>query len=191
TIPLWVTSLSVPILGERVGWSRWAAVLAGFAAILIIVPPSGDAPIIPALASLAGNGLTGLAVVLLRRLNATERPQTIVFYYMLALTLGTSVLVPFDWRTPASLHDFLGLAAVGIAAVCAHTMLTYAYRYAPAAVVAPFDYTGILWAVVIGYVVWGEQPTPNLYLGAVILIGCGLYILLTEGRDRPRATPSN
>ncbi|MBM3573058.1 MAG: DMT family transporter [Alphaproteobacteria bacterium] len=182
TMPLWVALLSAPVLGERVGLRRWLALLAGFAAILIIVPPTGAAPLVPALAALAGNGLIGLTLVLLRRLNATERPQTIVFYYMAALTLGTSILAPLDWRTPDSAHDFLGLAAVGIMAGLAHTVITHAYRYAPAAVVASFDYTGMLWGVLFGYLVWDERPGANLYVGAAIVIGCGLYILLSEGR---------
>jgi drug/metabolite transporter (DMT)-like permease len=184
TIPLWVTSLSALVLREHVGLSRWAAVLIGFAAILIIVPPTGDAPLVPALAAILGNGLIGLAVTLLRRLNATDRPQTIVFYYMLALTVGSAVLAPLDWRMPASMEDFLALAAVGVLAGLAHTMLTHAYRRAPAAVVAPFDYTGILWGLLLGYVIWDERPGLNFYFGAVVLIGCGLYVLYSEGRDR-------
>lgn len=184
TIPLWVTTLSAPVLGERVGLSRWAAVLSGFAAILIIVPPTGDAPLVPALAAILGNGLIGLAVVLMRRLNATDRAQTIVFYYMLALTIGSAALAPIDWRTPTTAEDWFGLATVGVLAGLAHTMLTHAYRHAPAAVVAPFDYTGIIWALLFGYLFWGEQPDLNFYLGAVILIGCGLYVLYSEGRDR-------
>lgn len=182
TIPLWITVLSWPLLGEPVGIGRWAAVLAGFAGVLVIVPPTGEAPVIPALVALVGNGLIGLTLVLLRRLNATERPQTIVFYYMVALTIGTAALAPFDWRTPASPGDWTALIAIGLIAALAHTLLTHAYRFAPAVVVATFDYTGILWGVLFGYLIWDERPGANLLIGAVIVIGCGLYVLLSEGR---------
>jgi drug/metabolite transporter (DMT)-like permease len=182
TIPLWITVLSLPVLGEPVGAGRWAAVLVGFAGVLVIVPPTGDAPLVPALVALAGNGLIGLTLVLLRRLNATERPQTIVFYYMVALTIGTAALLPLSWRTPATSGDWTALVAIGVIAALAHTLLTHAYRFAPAVVVATFDYTGILWGVLFGYFIWGERPGANLFIGAVIVTGSGLYVLLSEGR---------
>jgi drug/metabolite transporter (DMT)-like permease len=182
TMPLWVTVLSWPVLGEPVGAGRWVAVIAGFAGVLVIVPPTGDAPLIPAVVSLAGNGLVGLTLVLMRGLNATERPQTIVFYYMVALTIGTAALLPLDWRTPAAPGDWTALIATGVIAALAHTLLTHAYRHAPAVVVASLDYTGILWGVLFGYVIWDERPGANLFIGAVIVIGCGLYVLLSEER---------
>jgi drug/metabolite transporter (DMT)-like permease len=185
TVPLWVTALARPMLGERVDARAWAAVVVGFAGVLVIVPPTGGAPLLPALLLVCGNGLIGLSVVLVRRLSRTEATPNIVFYYTLALIVGTGALAPIDWRTPL-LADVPLLVAVGIVGGTAHLVLTHAYRLAPAAVVAPFDYTGLLWGVLFGVLIWNEWPGPNLFAGATLVVGSGLYILWRETRAARR-----
>lgn len=176
TVPLWVTALAAPLLGERVGMRGWIAVAAGFLGVLIIAPPTGQVALLPALACVTGNGLIGYSLILLRQLGRYDRTATIVFYYTLSLIVGTGCLVPFDWRTPP-LQDWPGLAALGIVGGLAHLSLTQAYRLAPAPTVAAIDYTAIFWGVIFGYWFWGETPGANLAVGAAVVIASGLYIV--------------
>jgi drug/metabolite transporter (DMT)-like permease len=180
TVPLWVTALAAPFLGERVGFSGWIAVAVGFLGVMIIAPPTGQVALVPALVCLAGNGLIGYSLILLRQLSRYDRTATIAFYYTLSLIVGTTCLAPIDWRTPA-LADWPGLAALGILGGLAHLTLTQAYRLAPAPTVAAIDYTAIFWGVLFGYAIWGERPGVNLALGAALVIASGLYIV----RRRP------
>jgi drug/metabolite transporter (DMT)-like permease len=182
TVPLFVAALSAPMLGEHVGVGRWAAIIAGFLGVLIIHPPLGGTSLWALAVGLFGNGMIGVSIILIRRLSRTERTTTIVFYYMLALTVGTGVTAPIDWRWPG-LIDGAALVAVGVIAGIAHMLLTVAYRMAPAAVIAPFDYTGIIWGLLLAYAVWGDRPGPSFYLGATIIIGSGLYVLMRETRE--------
>jgi drug/metabolite transporter (DMT)-like permease len=184
-MPLWITALARPVLGERVDARAWAAVVVGFAGILVIVPPTGGASLVPALLLVLGNGLIGFSTVLVRRLGRTEATPTIVFYYTLALIVGTGALAPIDWRTPP-LGDVPLLVAVGIMGGTAHLVFTHAYRLAPAAVVAPFDYTGLLWSVLFGVLLWNEWPGANLFAGSTLVVGSGLYILWRETRAARR-----
>jgi drug/metabolite transporter (DMT)-like permease len=183
-VPLFVAALSAPMLGEHVGGRRWAAILVGFAGVLIIVPPTGQASAWALAVGVASQATVAMALVLIRRLGDAERTTTIVFYYMLALTLITSVLAPFDWRMPVG-TQWLLLALVGVIAGAGHLLLTAAYKLAPASVIAPFDYSSILWAVLLGWFVWAEAPGLNLFLGAPLVILSGLYVVLTATRRAP------
>lgn len=182
TVPLFVAALAAPVLGETVGWRRWAAILLGFGGVLVIVPPTGEASLWALSIGLTAHLLVATSLVLIRRMGTAERTTTIVFYYMLALSLTTALVAPLDWRPPDGGQLAL-LALVGAVAGAAHLMITTAYRLAPASVVAPFDYTGIIWAVLIGWLVWDERPTVRLFLGGAIVIGCGLYVLATATRS--------
>jgi len=176
TVPLWVTALAAPFLGERVGVKGWIAVTVGFLGVMIIAPPTGRVDVVPALVCPVGNGLSAASLVLLRQLGRYDRTATIVFYYTVSLIVGTAVLVPFGWRTPA-LWDWPGLAALGIAGGLAHLSLTQAYRLAPAPTIAAIDYTAIFWGMLFGYAIWGETPSANLAVGAAVVIASGLYIV--------------
>jgi len=182
TVPLWVTALAAPFLGERVGGRGWIAVAAGFMGVMIIAPPTGRVDLVPALVCLIGNGLIACTLILLRRLGRHHRTATIVFYHTVALIIGTACLAPLDWRTPDA-ADWPFLVALGILGGTAHLVLTQAYRLAPAPTVAAIDYTAIFWGVLFGYAIWGETPDANLALGAAIVIASGLYIV----RRRPPA----
>jgi drug/metabolite transporter (DMT)-like permease len=182
TVPLWVTALAAPFLGERVGVKGWIAVTAGFLGVLVIAPPTGRVDLVAAFVCLVGNGLIGFSLILLRQLSRYDRTATIVFYYTVSLIVGTSCLAPLDWRTPPP-ADWPGLVGLGVLGGLAHITLTQAYRLAPAPTVAAIDYTGIFWGVLFGYAIWGEKPGANLALGAALVIGSGLYIV----RRRPAA----
>jgi drug/metabolite transporter (DMT)-like permease len=182
TVPLWVTALAAPFLGERVGWRGWIAVVIGFLGVMIITPPTGRSDIVPAVVCLIGNGLIACTLILLRRLGRHHRTAAIVFYYTVALIIGTGLLAPLDWRNPAA-GDWPFLVALGILGGSAHLVLTQAYRLAPAPTIAVVDYTQIFWGLLFGYAIWNERPGINLVLGAAIVVASGLYIV----RRRPPA----
>ena len=180
-VPLFVTAFSAPVLGESVGWRRWLAIAVGFAGILIIVPPTGTASLWALAIGISAQMLVSFALVLIRRMGNAERTTTIVFYYMVALTMITAVVAPLDWRPPIG-SQWLLLALVGLVAGAAHLLITAAYRLAPASVIAPLDYTGIVWAILIGWLFWQEKPDANLFLGVPLVIGSGLYVVITATR---------
>jgi drug/metabolite transporter (DMT)-like permease len=122
-----------------------------------------------------------LALVLIRRMGAAERTTTIVLYYMLAMTGITALLAPLDWRAPEG-TQWAMLAAVGVIGGCGHLLLTAAYRLAPASVIAPFDYTSIAWGVLVGWLAWGDEPSPRLLLGLPLVVGSGLYVVMSATR---------
>lgn len=185
-VPLFVAAMSAPMLGESVGWRRWLAILAGFAGILIIVPPTGTASLWALAVGITAQMLVAFALVLIRRMGSAERTTTIVFYYMVGISMITLVLAPLDWRGPQG-AQWLWLIAVGLVAGGAHLLITAAYRLAPASVIAPLDYTGIVWAMLIGWFVWTEKPDANLFLGLPLVVGSGLYVVINATR-RQRAT---
>lgn len=177
--PLFLTALSVPLLGEKVGIHRWSAVLVGFAGVLIIVRPSGDVLNLGAMLALGGALCTAVAMITIRQLSRTELPNTIVFYFTLLTTVMTGLSLPVSWITPGPL-DLLLLLATGLCGGCGQLMLTRAYSLAPAAVVAPLNYASLLLAVGFGWLLWGEVPTGTMAAGAAVVMASGLYILYRE-----------
>jgi drug/metabolite transporter (DMT)-like permease len=177
--PLFMTVLSIPLLGERVRLHRWGAVLFGFAGVLLMVNPGPGMLESGAMFALANAFLGALVTIALRRMSVTESSSTLVFY-QIALTAGFSVLLlPFGWVTPNWI-DLGILAAIGIASGIGQFWWTQAYRYAPASVAAPFSYTSMIWAVLFDFLVWHSTPTLSLLGGAVIVVLSGLYIIYRE-----------
>ena len=164
-VPLFVAALSGPMLGEQVGWRRWVAILAGFAGVLVIVPPTGAASAFALAVGVASQAMVAMA-----------------------LTLITGLVAPAFWVRPQG-SEWLLLAAVGLIGGVAHLLVTAAYRLAPASVIAPFDYTGMLWALLIGWVVWRETPDANLLVGVPLVIASGLYVVISAAR-RPQVSGS-
>jgi len=181
TSPLFVTALSVPFLGERVGIRRWSAVSVGFIGVLIMVRPDSGIVDWASWVALFSTFLYALALVFLRTLGKTESTVSIVFYVTLTTTIASALTLPFQWVTPGPLDAVL-LVAIGLMGGSAQLAITRAFRLAPAAVVAPFDYTALVYVGIIGYAVWGEVPTAMFLIGAAIVIASGLYILYRETR---------
>jgi drug/metabolite transporter (DMT)-like permease len=177
--PIFITALSVPLIGESVGIRRWSAVLVGFLGVLVMVRPDGGLLAGEGLVALAGTLLYSLAMIAIRRLGETEGTGAIAFYNTLVCTLIAMAALPFTWSTPST-ADALWLVALGIVGGFGQIFVTAAFRNAPAAVVAPFDYASMLYATAIGYAVWGDLPDRTLLLGAVIVVASGLYILHRE-----------
>ena len=181
--PLFVTALSVPILGEVVGLRRWTAVGIGFLGVLIMIEPGPGVFRPVALVPLVAALFYALAMVLTRRLTRTETSASIVFYYAVVATLASGALLPFHWVTP-DLIDFCLLASVGLVGGLGQILLTAAYRHAEASTLAPFDYTAMVWAVVLGYFIWDEIPGMNIWIGVVVVAASGIYIVYREAQLR-------
>jgi drug/metabolite transporter (DMT)-like permease len=184
--PIFVTAFSVPLLGERVGIRRWSAVVVGFLGVLVMVRPDSGLFASASWIALFATVLYALGQIFVRDLTRTETTTCIVFYVTLTTTLVSATAMPFVWVMPGP-RDAALLAAVGILGGLAQLAFTRAFRLAPAAVVSPFDYTGLLYAGVIGYSVWGDVPTLTFLVGAAIVMASGLYILHRETRLARRA----
>ena len=176
--PIFVAALSALVLREQVGWRRWSAILIGFCGVLIALDPSAQAVTWPAMIALAGSLAFSVLMLITRSLRAT--PDIVLASAQFAGTLLFGlVAAPFGWVTPTwgSLGLFFASGAISVAALlCVNRSL----KLAPASTVVPYQYTMILWAVMFGYVVFGDVPSPSKALGAAIIIGAGLYIFLRE-----------
>jgi drug/metabolite transporter (DMT)-like permease len=187
--PLFLTLLSIPLLGERVGRHRWAAVLVGFLGVLVMIRAGGGfgggvastGALLALLSALIGASVT----IAVRRMTLTEASATLVTYQALVTTVLSAALLPFAWTTPAW-QDVLAMAAIGLCSAVGQFWWTQAFRFAPAAVAAPFSYLAMIWALLLGYFVWGDVPTPLLLTGAMVVAASGLYILY---RETVRRTP--
>jgi drug/metabolite transporter (DMT)-like permease len=181
--PLFVTALSVPILGERVGPRRWAAVVVGFIGVLVMTRPGAEAFRPEALYILAAALCYALSMLVTRRLARSDTTPAIMLSGICLALVVSGLMLPFGWRTPGAV-DFLLLALLGLVGGIGMYFMTQAYRYAPAAVIAPFDYTALLWGTLFGWLVWQELPGTNVWLGAAIVVASGLYIVHCETRVR-------
>lgn len=189
TTPLLITALSLPVLGERVGWRRWTAILVGFLGVLVMLRP-GMQEIGPgAFAALGAACASACAILLVRKLSATETTGSIALYANLTTIAVTGSLLPFSFVVP-SLFDFMLFAAAGLLGGTALIALISAYRYAPAALVAPFQYSQMLWGALLGLVIWGHVPDQAVLSGALIVAASGLFILYRETTLGRRPTAS-
>ena len=179
--PLFVTALSAPLLGERVGWRRWGAVIVGFIGVLLITRP-GIGALDPAmLLAVAAAFVFSLMIIATRWLSRTEQRLSLVLYIIAGYTLYGAVLAPFQWVAPPAAD--LGLfAALGLFFALGYYVEVKGLSLAPVAVITPFMYTTLFWAVVIGWFAWGEWPAANVWAGAAVIIASGLYILFREIR---------
>lgn len=178
-MPVFVTAVSALILREPTGWRRWSAVLVGFAGVLVIVRPGGDTFQTASLLPVTTAFFYALLMLSARWVDPRESVWTMMLYLVGAGALLSALVMPFVW-VPPRLEDtwlFLGLALFGTIGI---TLMTQAFRFAPAAVVAPFDYTALIWATLLGYLLWGEIPDLATYLGAAIIIASGIYIVWRE-----------
>ncbi len=179
--PLFVTALSVPILGERVGPRRWAAVVVGFLGVLIMTRPGAEAFRPEALYILVAALCYALAMLVTRRLARTDTTPAIMLSGICVSLVVSGLALPFGWRTPEG-ADFWLFVLLGLVGGIGMYFMTQAYRYAPAAVIAPFDYTALIWGTLFGWLLWRELPGANVWLGAAVVIASGLYIVHRETR---------
>jgi len=125
------------------------------------------------------------SVIQTRRLTATETTSSIVFYFSLICVVGGLATLPFGWIMPNG-PQLAALIGLGVLGGLAHVLLTESYRHAPASVIAPFDYSSMLWAFILGYAMFGEIPTVYVFVGAAIVAGAGLFVIWRERQLRLR-----
>lgn len=178
SMPLFLTALSVPLLGERVGWRRASATAAGFLGVLIVVNPDGALNWVAALA-LASALFYALAVIAVRQLSSSEPAVRIYVYYCVANILVCGAAMPWLWVWPTA-TDWAVFTLIGALGAVAQYCFLSAYRIAPAAIIAPFDYAQILFALMLGYLVWAELPTAQSFIGGAVIVASGLYIWRRE-----------
>ncbi len=180
--PLFVTALSVPLLKEAVGPRRWTAAIVGFVGVLVIVRPGMDA-FQPAMILVLITALCYAVVMLTARAMAPrENLWSMVFSVNVVPLVIGAVMLPFQWTRP-TVVDMGLFAAAGVLGVSFHALMAKAFKLAPAAVIAPFDYATLLWATLIGWLVWDEMPGPVTWTGAALIVASGLYIAYRETRS--------
>ena len=177
--PLMITALAVPMLKEQVGWRRWTAIGVGFGGVIIMLRPTPDAIQWLGLLPLAAAFCSSMRDIYARSLAATESANSMMFWSALLTVLLAGLSLPFAWVAPSAV-DWALLVATGLFIGVAHYLMIEAYRVSEAAVVAPFKYSGILWAVMFGYFVWGDIPDAFIIIGGTLVIASGLYILHRE-----------
>ncbi|MBT4889416.1 MAG: DMT family transporter [Rhodospirillales bacterium] len=179
TGPLFTTALSVPMLGERVGPRRWAAVAIGFLGALVVVRPGTEAFRPEALIIIASAVVYALSLTLTRRMASTETNVAMFTYTTIVAGIISTPFLMLGWVTPTLPH-LAAFSGFGIIEGSCSFLLIIAYRHAPAAVAAPFDYTAIIWATLFGWILWSEQVEPMVWIGAAIIAVSGVYIARRE-----------
>jgi S-adenosylmethionine uptake transporter len=172
--PIYVAALSHLLLGEKVGWRRWVAILLGFCGVVIMLKPSSAAFSLSSSFALAGSIAFAFAIILNRRLRGTSDTNLVTWQTIGTLLVG-GVLTIGAWQTPSAL-DFGAMLLLGIVSCSAHLMITRALKLAPASTLAPLHYTLLLWAVVFGLVFFGDVPGPRILIGSGIIVLAGLFI---------------
>ena len=181
--PLMVTALSIPLLGERVGLGRWLAVLTGFGGVLLVVRPGGAAFEAASLLPVASATFWAVSLIVTRRLALTESALTTLVYTGLTGLALSSLVLPGVWRLPES-GDWLLLAVAGGLYALAQSLLLAAFHRAHASVLAPFQYSQMLWSTAIGWLAFATTPDGATDGGAAVIIASGLYIWHRERRGR-------
>jgi drug/metabolite transporter (DMT)-like permease len=187
--PLITVALAALVLKERVRIFRWSAVAVGFFGVVVMLLPYLDlmhAPVdgtaaqsVGVILALAAAFCNAASVIQTRRLTDSETTSAIVLYFSLICAVAGLVTLPFGWHNPTG-KELAALIVIGTIGGVSHILLTESYRYAPASVVAPFDYTSIVWAFVLGYAMFGEVPTTLVFTGAAIIVAAGLFVIWRE-----------
>jgi drug/metabolite transporter (DMT)-like permease len=184
--PLFSALLSVLWLKERADAARWIALLSGFFGVLIVTNPGADSLQVGALFALANAVMYGSVTVAVRGMTATEEANTLLMWQMVTIAAFHSLLLSFGFRWPAPL-DAAMLAASGIANALAQYLWTRALALAPATAVSPFYYLILVWALAIGFLVWGDVPSIPLLAGSAVVVASGLFLLRHEALRRRAA----
>jgi len=177
-----MTAISAIFLGERVGLHRWSAIVIGFIGVVIVTRP-GDAFQLASLLPITASIGYAIFAVMGRWLGKTEGTFTMVFYYNAGLTILMASALPFVWA-PVGFDVFKGIGVIAALALLGQLTLNHSYRLAPISVVAPYEYTALVWAVIIDYFIFDTMPTLMTMVGASIIVASGIYIVFRESRVR-------
>lgn len=182
--PIYVAALSPFLLGEQVGWKRWTAIFIGFAGVVVALEPSAATLTAPALISIVGSFCFAFMMLSGRALRGTP-DTTLVFWQLVGAGVLGLATAPMGWVTPSD-FDFVLLGLLGVVAMVAHMCVNRALKLADAATVAPFQYTLLFWAVVFGWLVFGDVPRTAMLAGAAIIVSAGLFIFMREQKAKAR-----
>lgn len=183
--PLFITLLSIPLLGERVGVHRMIATIVGFIGVLIVVQPGSSAFQVAALYPII-NAVAWAGAMIATRLMIGEKPEVTLAWAGLVGAVGLGVIMPFVWRTPDA-TELLFAVLTGVFSCGGHWFIVRAYRYAPASLLAPFSYVQIIFAGALGYFAFGLVPGPATFAGGVVIAASGLYTAQRERAQRAAA----
>lgn len=186
--PLFMALFAIPMLGEKVGPRRWAAIVVGLIGIAIILRPGMVPLTIGALSALASGILYAFSFILARRMSATESLPSLMFWFSFIGFVVTAAAMPFEWITP-TWHDLIPFAIVAVLTTVAHYFITQAFRYGEVSMLAPLEYTALVWGVINGWLIWGELPDAIVFLGAGITIASGIYLVHREHRIGKKQPP--
>jgi len=186
TALLFTSSLFIPILGviflrESVGRYRWAAVAIGFAGVVIMAQPSGDVYLLGVAVAMCAALMHAVLQIILRYLGRYESPETVSFYFFIVGTFVTALAMPFVAVKP-TLGEIPLLLGVGLSGSAAQWLLSTAFKNAPAAIVTVFNYSGIIWATLFGWLIWNEFPMPTVMAGAAVVIASNILMIWRESR---------
>ena len=181
-VPIVTALMAAPMLGEKIDRGRWAAIVAGFAGVLVIVRP-GSADFHPAmLLALVNASLYAMFNLMTRRLAAYDSPETIQYLPAVGAAILLTPLALAAWQAPAGWLEWTLACLMGALGGLGHYLLAAAHRYAPATVIAPFLYQQVLYMALFGYLVFGDVPAPAVWIGAAIVVTSGLYLFARERR---------
>jgi drug/metabolite transporter (DMT)-like permease len=183
TGPIFATALATPLLGEKVGMRRWAAVGIGFLGVLVMLRPDGFQFQTLLLLPVAASLLTSLRDITTRGLHKTETTISILFWSIVAVTAAGFSSYFYEWK-PLQLEHVHMFIAAGILNGLAHFCMITAFQHAEVSLVSPFKYSNIIYAVILGYFIWGDVPATHMIMGATLVIIAGLYIMRREARVR-------
>jgi drug/metabolite transporter (DMT)-like permease len=183
--PLLITALSVPFLGEHVGPRRWIAIGIGLLGVLVVLRPTGAGMLSPAgLAVLLAAFGYAVSAITVRVLARSDSNQAMVVWLLALMALGAGALAWPDWRP--ILHDDLWLiAGIGVVGALGQYAITHAFRHGEASLLAPLEYTALVWGVLLEAFVWGVLPDSITWIGAAIIVASGLYLIRREGARVP------
>ena len=186
--PLLIAAMAAFLLGERVGVRQWIAIGIGFVGVLVILQPRSDGlPLVAGLGTVISALCYAAAAITARVLTRSEHSAAIVLSFLVVVAVGATLLSLGSW-TPIQAEDWLALACVGVTGAIGQHYITTAFRDAPAATVAPIEYTALLWGAGIDWVVWQATPASNVFAGATLVVAAGLYVAL-YGQTGAASTP--
>jgi drug/metabolite transporter (DMT)-like permease len=188
--PILVALMSGPWLGERVSRPQWIAIGGGFMGVLIVLRPGGGIFQWAALLPLVSAAGYSVYLILTRKVSGGEHPVTSLFYGSLAGAVGLSLIMPWVWQTPPDFGTGALMVLLGVLGATGHFLLIKAFEMAPAATLAPYAYTQMVWAILLGYVVFGDFPDTITLVGIAVIVSAALGISLADARRRPAAGAS-
>lgn len=190
--PIYIAALSHFFLGEKVGWRRWLAIVLGFCGVVIALRPSTASLSWPSLFALLGSLSFAVTLILSRKLRATNDTTLVTWQTLGALAVGGALAIA-DWRAPSAI-DWSAMLLLGVVSCAAHLMITRALKLAPASMLAPLQYTLLLWAVVFGIVFFNDIPDTQILVGSAVIVFAGLFIFHRQkvvDKAEPETVPTS